>query len=254
MKKIKTLVIDDEHLNRDVITKLVHKLDANFEIIADADNIDDAYELIAKHSPDLVFLDIKMPGGNGFDLLKRFTNPEFEVVFITGFDEYALQAFEFNALDYVLKPIDSVKLKNTLDKVYNRITSKLSITNNLKEILSVYNSEDYLISKIPIHHRDKVELINIKEILSLTAYEGYTMFKMLCNSEYISSKQFSSFEFIINKFPNFIKINKGTYVNLNFLKNYTKGDTCFIELTNNLSYEVSRRKKTEILVVLEKGI
>ncbi len=252
MMKIRTLIIDDEYLNRDLISKLIQRTSANFEVIGEAENIDDAFDLIIERNPDLIFLDIKMPGGNGFELLKRFENPAFEVVFITGFDEYALQAFEFNALDYVLKPVDTIKLKVTLNKVYNRITSKLSIINNFKEILDIYNTNNYLISKIPIHYKDKVELIEIKEILSIEADAGYTIFKISNDSEYTSAKQFSCFEFIIEKFPNFIKINKGTYINLNFLKNYSKGESCLIQLKNEHYYEVSRRKKTEILSFLEK--
>lgn len=252
--KIKTIIIDDEYMNRELIDKLIQKLNNNFEVIAKAENVDEGYDLIVEKSPDLIFLDIKMPGGNGFELLKRFENPSFEVVFITGFDEYALQAFEFNALDYVLKPIDTYKLNSTLDKVYSRICNKLSIENSLKEILEIYSVDNYFISKIPIHHKDKVELIDIKEIISIEADEGYTKFKTINVGEYISSKQFSSFEFIFEKYQNFIKINKGVYINASFIKNYSKGESCFITLKNNQSFEVSRRRKTEILSVLEKPL
>ena len=252
MMKIKTLIIDDEFLNRDLISKLIQKMDINFEIVADAENIDDAYDLIQKHNPDLIFLDIKMPGGNGFELLQRFVKPTFEVVFITGFDEYALQAFEFNALDYILKPIDTDKLKKTLEKVRGRISSKLSLINNLNEIISIYNTENQLISKIPVHHNDKVVLINMVDIISIEADQGYTVFKVMGDEEYISAKQFFSFEFIFEKHSFFIKINKGVYINMNFLKNYSKREPCFVELVNNQSFEISRRKKTEILAILDR--
>ena len=249
---IKTIIIDDEYLNRDLISKLVCNLNENFEIIATAENIDDAFSLITKHQPDLIFLDIKMPGGNGFELLKRFDKPKFEVVFITGFDEYALQAFDFNALDYVLKPIDTVKLANTLDRVYDRINSKLSLASQLKDILNVYDGDNYIISKIPIHHRDRVELIDVNDIFSIEADKGYTIFNTTNDGEFISARQFSSFEFIFEKHRNFVKVNRGVYLNTNFIKNYSKGEPCIITLRNSQSFEVSRRKKTEILSLLER--
>src|ERR1700741_5424183 len=118
MSNIRALIIEDEFLNRDLISKMILKLHSNFEIVGMAEDIHAGYSLINELKPDLIFLDIKMPGGSGFDLLKKFDEPFFEVVFVTGFDEYAIQAFEFNALDYILKPIDTNKLKSTLDKVY----------------------------------------------------------------------------------------------------------------------------------------
>jgi len=249
--KIRTIVIDDEYLNREVISILVKNANVNFEIVGQAENIDEAYRLISECKPDLIFLDIKMPGGNGFELLSRFDNPNFEVVFITGFDEYALQAFNFNALDYVLKPIDTDKLKNTLRKVYTRINSKISIDNNLKDVLAMYSVDNHFISKIPVHCHDKVELLEIANILSIKAVEGCTVFKILNSNELVSSKQFSSFEFLLGKFSYFIKIAKGVYINVNYIKNYSKGTECTITMKNNDTYEVSRRKKSEILSLLE---
>jgi two-component system LytT family response regulator len=249
--KVRTIIIDDEYSSRDLIVKLIQKLNINFEIIGTAENIDMGFDIISKEQPDLVFLDIKMPGGNGFQLLNRFEKPNFEVVFITGFDEYALQAFAFNALDYVLKPIDTTKLNITLNKVYERITSKLSIVNNFREIINIYNVDNHLISKIPVHHNDKVELLDIKEIISVEANEGCTVFRVSNNSEFVSSKQLSTFEFIFDKYSFFVRINKSTYVNTDFIRNYSKGSDCFIQMKNNQYYEVSRRKKTEILKILE---
>lgn len=254
MKTIKAVVIDDELNNRDLITKLVHKTHGDFQIIGDAENIEEGFELINAVNPDLVFLDIKMPGGSGFDLLRKFENPDFEVVFVTGFDEYAIQAFEFNALDYVLKPIDTVKLTATLNKVQKRIYSKLSIANNLKEILQTYGVDNTKMSKIPIHVKDKVVLLNLNDIISMESENGCTSFNMLDSVKYISAKQFSDFEFIIDSCPNFIRLNKSVYINQNFVKSYTKGQICMVTLVDGHVFEASRRKKTEILAFLDRKI
>lgn len=252
MNKINALVIDDEFLNRDLISQMILKINPVFNVLDTAGNINDAYDLILKHSPDLIFLDIKMPGGSGFDLLKRFENPEFEVVFITGFDEYAIKAFEFNALDYILKPIDISKLKVTLEKTQAKIYNKLSVPGNLKRILSTYNNST-TISKIPVHDKDKVVLLDLHEIISIVSVDGYTKFQVFNSKQYMSSKQLVSFEFIIDSHENFIRISKSVYININFIKNYSKGANCIISLIDGSSHEVSRRKKTEILMILDKN-
>lgn len=251
MNKINAIVIDDEFLNRNLITQLVVKTNENFNIITSAEDIDEAYKLINEHKPDVIFLDIKMPKGSGFDLLKKFNKPEFEVVFVTGFDQYAIQAFEFNALDYILKPIDITKLKVTLERIQTRFYDKISIPSNLKNFLNTYDDNGIVISKIPIHYKDKVILIDLKEIISIETNVGYTKFNIINSKSQLSSKQLSSFEFIIDSYKNFIRINKGVYINSNFIKNYSKGPICIISLIDGSSFEVSRRKKSEILEVIK---
>ncbi|MES2513902.1 MAG: LytTR family DNA-binding domain-containing protein [Bacteroidota bacterium] len=254
MKKIKAVVIDDEYLNRDLIASLVVKLNDNYVILGQAEGLEDGYEIISSIEPDVVFLDIKMNDGTGFDLLKQFPDPTFEVVFITGFDEYAIKAFEFNAMDYILKPIDSTKLCKTLARVQSRIFSKEILSTSLKDVVLQYN-EGSLISKIPVHYKDKVHLLNINDIISIQTHEGYTMFTASSDqTKYISAKQLSDYEFIVNSFPNFVRVNKSSYVNINFVKNYTKGQVCEVTLSNATTFEVSRRKKSEILEILDRNI
>jgi two-component system, LytTR family, response regulator len=121
MIKIKTVVIDDEFLNRQLITMLIVKLNTSFKICGQAENLEEGHKLISEVQPHVVFLDIKMPDGTGFDLLKRFGKRDFEVVFITGFDEDALKALDSGSADYILKPIDMDKLKEILDRIELRI-------------------------------------------------------------------------------------------------------------------------------------
>jgi two-component system LytT family response regulator len=251
MIRIKAVIIDDEFYNRDLISKLVLKTNVNFDIIGSAENIDEGFELINSDEPDVVFLDIKMPGGNGFDLLRKFENPNFEVAFVTGFDEYAIKAFDFNAIDYILKPIDTAKLKLTLDKVQNRVYNKHLLSGTINQVLQSY-SVNNTISKIPVHFKDKVFLLDVNDIMSIQTDDGYTSFYSCSNlNKYTSSKQLADYEFIIADCQHFIKLNKGVYINLNYVKSYTKGMICMVTLTNDVVFEVSRRKKTEILELLD---
>lgn len=251
MIRIRAVVIDDEFYNRDLISKLILNTNSNFEIVGIAENIEEGFELINLKNPDVIFLDIKMPEGSGFDLLRKFENPNFEVVFVTGFDEYAIKAFNFNALDYVLKPIDTTKLKLTLDKVQNRVYNRHLLSGSINQVIQSYNANN-TISKIPVHFNDKVFLLDVNDIISIQSEDGYTSFYCCSNlNKFTSSKQLSDYEFIIIDYHNFIKLNKSVYINLNYVKNYTKGLICMVTLTNDVVFEVSRRKKTEILELLD---
>lgn len=249
---IKSIIIDDESFNRELIRDFVTRLNPAYDIIGEADNIDSGYELIRRLKPDLVFLDIKMPGGSGFELLEKFEVGEFEVVFVTGFDEYAVKAFEFNAMDYVLKPIDQSKFRHTLQQVKHRFDNKLSNIHNLKDIIKTYNRKDALITKIPVHMRHEVVLLDVDNLMYVEAEEGYTIFMTKDGERYTSSRKLAEFEFILDAYPYFVQINKGVYINLRFVKSYTKGEVCIIRLANEVSFEVSRRKKTEILALLDR--
>ncbi|MBL7936258.1 MAG: response regulator [Bacteroidia bacterium] len=249
---INAIIIDDERFNRELICDFILKLNPAFHIIGETDNIISGYELIKRLKPDLIFLDIKMPKGNGFELLEKFDSYDFEVVFITGFDQYAIKAFEFNAMDYVLKPIDQSKFSQTLHKVKARFDNKFSNVNNLKSVIKSYDRKEFVITKIPIHHKHEVILLSIDEMIYIKAEEGCTVFFTTSNKRYISSRKLNEFEFIVDTYINFVQINKGVYINLNFIKSYSKGAVCIVKMLNDTTFEVSRRKKTEILAILDR--
>lgn len=126
-RKIRSILVDDEYFNRELIKMMIGRLSNEFEIIGEAEGIRKGRELITELKPDVVFLDIKMPDGSGFDLISGLGNIDFEVVFITGFDEFAIKALQHRAIDYVLKPIDQDKLKATLEKLMIRLEMKRKI-------------------------------------------------------------------------------------------------------------------------------
>lgn len=253
MRKINAIVVDDEVANRRVIISLVQKLNPWIEITGEAGNVAEAYALIHKLKPDLVFLDIKMPDGTGFELLEKFEQINFDIVFISGFDSYALKAFDFNALDYVLKPINPKKFETVLNKVQVKITSRNLNPEQFTEIVKSYDPKKTIISKIMIHDGNRVSLLNIEDILSVRSEDQCTRFTMENDEKFLSSKELSDFSFILEQHPFMVRVSKSAFINVNYIKNYSKGNICIITMKDESEVEVPRRKKTEILHILSGG-
>ena len=246
---MKALLIDDEYSNRSLLANMLAKHCPDVEVIGYSETADSAYEMILDLKPDLIFLDIKMPGKNGFDLLRQFSEINFSIIFVTGFDEYAIKAFEFNAVDYLLKPLDHSKLITAVQKA----TSKLySTRNNIIHFVHSMEEKTNYIKKITFHHKDKVQIIDINDIINISAIRGYCEILDIHNNRYVSAKPLIDYEELLEPYKNFIRVNKSYIINSNHLRSYTKGADCIISLKGcDQEIEVSRRKKTEILMQLK---
>ena len=246
MNQVKAIIIDDEEHNRNVLKTLLAKHCKGVDIIGEANSADEGFNKIKALQPQLIFLDIKMPTKSGFDLLKLFDEINFEVIFVSAFNEYAITAFEFNALGYILKPIDFSKLVNVVDKAILKINSSEKSADVFQFIKTLEDKND-LISKIPVHNNEKVILLNINELISVEAQIDICELKVLDKKQYYSSKDLKLFEDMLEKIGDFIRINKSVIINVNHIKAYSKGEICVIEMINGCQFEVSRRKKTEVL-------
>ena len=250
MSKITAVIIDDEYLNRKLIDLLVVKTNPIFEIVGEAENVRDGINVITQLKPKVVFLDIKMPDGSGFDLLKHFTDIDFEVVFITGFDEYILQAFDFNALDYVLKPIDLDKFKITIEKVELSIRNKQNNSQKLNRIADLYNSEK-LINKLLVNSANNSALLNVEDIMYIEQGNKKTLFTNYNSEKYTSPKPLSDFEFILKNFSKYLKVDETRYVNLSFVEKCSTGSKHYITMKDSTQFYISEVKKKEILELLK---
>ena len=246
MNIVTAIIIDDETHNRNVLRTLLNKHCSLVNIIDEASSVDEAFEKIKIMKPQLLFLDIKMPNKSGFDLLKLYDKIDFEVIFVSAFNEFAITAFDFNALGYILKPIDFSKLIKTVDKAILKINLNQPNDDVLHFTKTIDNKND-LINKIPVHHNDKVIFVSISEIISVEGNGNVCELKLQDNKTYYSSKGLKLFEAILEKAGNFIRISRSVIINLDHMKSYNKGDFCSIELINGVGYEISRRKKGEIL-------
>ena len=247
--KITCLIVDDERNSREVLKKLLGLYANTIEVIGMAVDADDAYTKIIKLQPQLVFLDIQMPGGDGFSLLKRFEEINFEVIFATSYDQYAINAIRFNAADYLIKPIDMDELQQAIDKVSARITNNIRQQETLNALL--YNL-DASVKKIPVHTGDKVKLIREDEILIIEGRGRYSELVLINGQKYITPRNLKEFEEYFDLRSRMLRISKSLIINSAEITEYSKGDPFIITLRDKSSFEVSRRKKADILEKLRK--
>ena len=242
--KIKTIIIDDEQNN---ILNLKHLLSvycSDIEVLGCADSAKSGYELATIVKPDLVFLDIEMPKEDGFDFLKKFkTNIQFEVIFVTAFNHYAIKAIKFNALDYILKPIDKVELIDSTNKIKQRFKkNSLSRINNefIQNIKPNFNP-----TQIALSSADKIQFFEIDEIIHCQGESNYTRFYIKDSPDFLVSKPLSEYENLLEG-HGFCRVHKSHLVNLAKIKSFIKNEGGYLKMVNGNSVPVSRRKKEHL--------
>ncbi|MCW3071268.1 MAG: two component transcriptional regulator, LytTR family [Bacteroidetes bacterium] len=246
MTKIRCIIVDDEEGNRSVLSRYLEKYCPEIEKLAEAASADEAFRLINETKPELVFLDIKMPSKSGFDLLRMFSKIDFDVIFISGFDEFAIQAFDFNAIDYILKPIDYQKLISSVKRAKERIELKSKQQNILHLVHSIDEKQE-LVKKMTLHHQGKVHFVDVQDIMQLEAIRGYCEITTSRGMKFVSTKTLKEHEDLLLNIPFFVRVNKSVIVNILHISSYSKGELCILTLKDKTEVEVSRRKKTEIL-------
>ena len=209
--------------------------------------MEEAYKVISETKPELVFLDINMPTGNGFKLLQKYERPSFEVIFVTSYDKYAINAIKFSALDYLLKPVDINDLQRAVDKAADVLARKHRSDERISGLLSIVVDDMQAEPKIAVHANDKVQLLQLSDIVCLEADRRYSVVHTITRARFTVSRSLREFEELFAGKQAFIRINKNTIVNAQHLKNYSKGSPCLLQMANDQTFEISRRKKQEVL-------
>lgn len=238
MEKLRALIIDDEKLSRENLKTLISEYCKNIDVISEANSVKTANSKILELEPDVLFLDINMPGQSGFDLLQSLPDKKFMVVFVTAHNEYGIQAVKVNAVDYLLKPIDINELKAAEKKLLQR---RKDIN---EELQSHNNYEGY--KKIIVNHSHGFSIIDIKNIVRLEASRNYTKIILNDETEIISSKNLKEFEDILNS-KSFYRIHKSHLINLKYLKEYSNLDGGTAIMSDNSRIIISRRRLQEFL-------
>lgn len=246
---IKAIIIDDEKNSREVLKNLLKNCSNEIEIVAEATNAEEAFQLINIHQPELIFLDIQMPKANGFSLLKRFETIPFEIIFVTSYDNYAINAIKFSALDYLLKPIEINDLQTAVEKAIIAVRKKNS---NQIQVLNLINnlSAESMERKVVVHAGNKVKLLSPSEIIYIEGDRRYCNL-ITTGGQYTLAKYLKDFEEFFGEDSDFVRINKSHIIHTAHIQEYSKGDPFVITLSNKKTMEVSRRKKSTVLTKLK---
>jgi len=238
---IKTLIIEDEQKSREMLVAMLEKSCEFLNVIGAAKNVKDGVELIKLHKPDLVFLDISMPDGSGFDLLEQVQGHKFELIFATASDQHAIRAIKYSACDYLLKPIDIEELKLAVDKV---VQKKNAIPNmeNLNFLIQQLKKTDDNFQKITLPTGNAFEVVNIKDIVRCEADGSYTTFFLADKRKLLVSFGLKHYEDLLPE-SDFIRIHHHHLINMNHVLRFLKEDGGYAVMSDNSKLEISRRKK-----------
>ncbi len=246
MTKIKAILVDDEESARDVLENLLLRFCPEVELLGKYSNVLDAVEAVKTFNPDLVFLDIEMPNYAGFEIVKFFEKVNFDIVFVTAYDQYAIRAFEISAVDYLLKPVDIERLQQSVKKSQERLITKNQI-DRFQYLSSALESKS--VTNIIVIDKGYQHAIPISSIIAIEAQESYSIIYTE-EKNYTASKNLKHFETLLDENLQFFRVHKSWMVNLDYLENYSKS-LLEIRLTNGMITKLSKYKKAEFEVSIK---
>ena len=239
--KLKSIIVEDEQTSREILKNYLKKYCPNVEVLGEAANVEEALLLIRNHDLDLVFLDVEMPYGNAFDLLDKVGDIQFETIFVTAYNNYAMDALNAHASYYLMKPISIDDLIKAVDYV-SEIRSKENALQNQVLVTKTKSVE----GKITIPQLDGFEVLNTSDILYCKADDNYTEIYLNTNKKKLVSKTLKYFEDALTD-SGFARVHKSYLVNVNEIVKYIKGKGGSVELSNGKQIMVSPAKKSELL-------
>jgi two-component system LytT family response regulator len=248
---IKTVIIEDEQKSRDMLAAIIQKNCPELEVTGLARDVKEGVELIKTQKPDLVFLDISMPDGSGFDLLEQVAGSKFELIFATASDQHAIRAIKYSACDYLLKPIDIDELKSAVSKV---VKKKNAIPNmeNLQFLIQHLKRSDENFQKITLPTGNAYEIVNVKDIIRCEADGSYTTFFLSDKRKLMVSAGLKHYEELLPE-SDFIRVHHHHLINMNHVLRFLKEDGGYAVMTDGTKIEISRRKKEAFMEKLTRS-
>ncbi|SDM79895.1 LytR/AlgR family response regulator transcription factor [Siphonobacter aquaeclarae] len=242
-----TLIIDDEIRGRNLLRELVNRYCPEIELLGMASSALEGIEMIRKYKPNFIFLDIKMPGMTGFEMIEALDDIDFDIVFVTAYNEFAVKAYKYSAFDYLLKPVDPDELKATMHRLQSKRQSQ-TLSARLNLLMKTLEEPKKLPSKITISAADGITILNIEEIIYLEADGPYTTFFLQDGTKIISSHNLKEYEELLTD-HGFFRSHHSFLLNMNHIKKYIKSDG-YVLMSNGRHAEVSKRKKDEFMTRL----
>ena len=241
---LKAVIVDDEKHSREALKNLLNEFCTDVIIVASAGSVDEAITAISSTNPDVIFLDIELQSGTGFDILTQIDSINFEIIFITAFEQYAIKAVKYSSLDYLLKPIDLEELIKAVEKAKKKKDQEVyrkqleTLVHNLKQQPNL--------NKVCLSTTDGFEFVTIEEIIYCKANGSYTSFFLKNNTSVIVSKHLKEYENLLTD-QHFMRIHNSFLINLKEVKKFIKSDGGYILMSNNDSVNISKSKKEAFL-------
>ncbi len=244
---IRALIIDDERSNQITLENMIRNFCEGIEIVATLNSVEEGVKAINIHQPDLIFLDVEMPVHNGFELFDYFESPNFNVIFTTAFQEYAIKAFKFSAIDYLLKPIDLDDLKLAIKKAMDKREAEAT-QGKLKILRENLNN---VCNKFALSTIDGYQFVELKNIIRCESESNYTFFYLVGGKKVLVSKTLKVFSKLLED-QNFFRISRSDLVNLNHVERYGRQKSPSITLSDNTTLTISLRRKEAFLNKIER--
>ncbi|HXD93351.1 MAG TPA: LytTR family DNA-binding domain-containing protein [Bacteroidia bacterium] len=244
---LKAIIIDDEANGIKFLQYLIENNCPDIEIIATETEPQKGIELIKKHKPDVVFLDIEMPGMNGFEVLEQLKLLAFHVIFTTAYDNYAIKAFKYNTVDYLLKPIIVTELVSAVNKLLTKNKNKMediSISKLLQQLQDTQSPK-----RLIVNGQSETVYLDPKNILRLESDSNYTYIILLDGKKITSTKTLKEYESTLSA-DTFFRAHKTVMVNINYIEKYVKTDGGYIVMQDEVKVPVSREKRQDLLTIL----
>lgn len=241
---MKAVVVDDIEKFRDNLIQDLNDYCHEIEVVGTADGVVSAAKEIKAKNPDVVFLDIQINQGTAFDLLEVLGDINFKIIFTTASDEYAIKAFKLSAIDYLLKPIDIDELKSAVSKLSKDNDDDYQLLkSNIKE-------EDKSNKRLALHSQDKIEIVEIGNIVRCESNVNYTQFYFVDGSKMLVTKTLKEFDKMLSEFG-FYRVHQSHLINIDHLKEYVKIDGGYLKMQDGSSVPISTRKKSSVLKLLQ---
>jgi len=248
MRELTAILIDDESNSRNALHQKLITNCPDIKIVAECENGEKGILAIEKHKPDIVFLDVEMPRMNGFVMLQQLQQRNFELIFTTAYDQYAIQAIRFSALDYLVKPIEVKALKEAVERARERRQIELP-NQRIETLLHNLVNEQQHNSRIAIPSQDAIQFVQLADIVYLEAESNYTSIYMQEAERIFVARTLKDYEDLLPA-NQFFRIHHSFIINTNHMRKYVKGDGGQVLMSNGKMIDVSRRRKEEFIKMI----
>lgn len=245
IKKLKAIIVEDEEVSRETLRNYLQKYCPDVDLVAEAENIKEGITAINRFHPDVVFLDVEMPYGNAFDLLEQIEDITFETVFVTAYSNYAIQALNFSAAYYILKPVDIEELIKAVEKIKESVSKNKELIHT-KVLIENIKIENKQLQKIVLPLLDGFEVLRVNEIIRCEADDNFTRFYLTNGRKILICRTLKFYENLLENYD-FIRVHKSHLINFQYILQYKKGKGGQVIMTDGAAVNISPNRKESLM-------